>query len=96
VSTASPCLEICTDGSRSVGPDDDDPIFAATSALFNDVTARTDMQTFVFSATLSKDLQTNLKKRYRAGPKKGKKKVATALGEVDESLGVAAANLQRI
>lgn len=40
------------------------------------------MQTFVFSATLSKDLQTNLKKRYRAGPKKGEKKLATALGQL--------------
>lgn len=41
------------------------------------------MQTFVFSATLSKDLQQNLKKRYRAESKPSKKggKKATALGE---------------
>lgn len=36
------------------------------------------MQTFVFSATLSKDLQNNLKRKQRV-PKKGSKK-ATALG----------------
>lgn len=37
------------------------------------------MQTFIFSATLSKDLQNNLKRQKRI-PRKGTKK-ATALGE---------------
>ena len=37
------------------------------------------MQTFVFSATLSKDLQNNLKRRQKVGKKGGKK--ATALGQ---------------
>lgn len=44
------------------------------------------MQTFVFSATLSKDLQQNLKKRHRATPKSGKNgKKASALGMSDRS-----------
>ena len=43
------------------------------------------MQTFVFSATLSKDLQQNLKKRYKGG-KKGAKR-ATALGMSFHTLG---------
>lgn len=37
------------------------------------------MQTFVFSATLSKDLQDNLKRKKRTGGKKTTKK-ASALG----------------
>ena len=78
--------EMLTD-SRTVGPDDDDPIFAADSSLFNEEQARDDMQTFVFSATLSKDLQQNLKKRHRAAPKtkKGVKK-ASALEDLVERL----------
>ena len=43
--------------------------------------AREDMQTFVFSATMSKTLQQNLKKRNRSGPLKGAKR-ATALGKL--------------
>jgi len=84
----SPPFEIQLMCSRTAGPDDDDPIFAATSALFNDSSARADMQTFVFSATLSKDLQQNLKKRYRAESKPSKKggRKATALGELYEHL----------
>lgn len=67
--------------SRTSGPDDDDPIFAANSSLFNDSSARPDMQTFVFSATLSKDLQQNLKKRHRPTTKAGKNgKKVSALG----------------
>ena len=83
--------------SRTAGPDDDDPIFAATSALFNDSSARGDMQTFVFSATLSKDLQQNLKKRYRAESKPSKKggKKATALGKDCPSDPIAELTFQR-
>lgn len=65
--------------SLTVGPDDDDPIFAANANTLSETAARDDMQTFVFSATLSKDLQQNLKKRQRSGAKTGKK--ASALGE---------------
>jgi ATP-dependent RNA helicase DDX24/MAK5 len=43
------------------------------------------MQTFVFSATLSKDLQQNLKRRHKA-TKKGVKR-ASALGECHYSYG---------
>jgi ATP-dependent RNA helicase DDX24/MAK5 len=50
------------------------------STIFSETTPREDMQTFVFSATLSKDLQQNLKRRTRRPPKKGKR--ATALGAV--------------
>lgn len=67
--------------SNTVGPDDDDPIFAAGSAILADAAPREDMQTFVFSATLSKDLQQNLKRRQKPN-KKGVKK-ASALGELD-------------
>lgn len=47
-------------------------------------TSETQMQTFVFSATMSKDLQRNLKKRRKAKDLKGKgkdRKPATTLGE---------------
>jgi ATP-dependent RNA helicase DDX24/MAK5 len=64
--------------SETAGPDDDDPVFAETSTILTQSLPREDMQTFVFSATLSKDLQQNLKKRYKGG-KKGAKR-ATALG----------------
>lgn len=42
--------------------------------------ARENMQTFVYSATLSKELQRNLK-RFSGKPREGKKKKATTLGE---------------
>ena len=64
--------------SQTAGADDHDPVFAETSTILSLSTPREDMQTFVFSATLSKDLQQNLKKRYKGG-KKGVKR-ATALG----------------
>ncbi|WWC58365.1 uncharacterized protein I303_100905 [Kwoniella dejecticola CBS 10117] len=61
-------------GAASQGPDDDDPVFAQLSTLLEDSEARDDMQTFVFSATLSKDLQQNLKRRlHRASKGKGKR-----------------------
>jgi hypothetical protein len=56
-----------------------DPIFAAAATTLSETSAREDMQTFVFSATLSKELQNNLKRRQRVG-KKGRK--ATALGQL--------------
>ncbi|WRT63931.1 uncharacterized protein IL334_000858 [Kwoniella shivajii] len=62
-------------GAVTQGPDDDDPVFAQMSTLLEDSKARDDMQTFVFSATLSKDLQQNLQRRHKAGGKgKGKKR----------------------
>ncbi|WWC66623.1 uncharacterized protein I206_100526 [Kwoniella pini CBS 10737] len=61
-------------GAASHGPDDADPVFAQLSTLLEDSEARDDMQTFVFSATLSKDLQQNLKrKQYNRGKGKGKR-----------------------
>ncbi|WVR03687.1 hypothetical protein IAU60_000682 [Kwoniella sp. DSM 27419] len=69
------------------GPDDDDPVFAAMSTRLTESSARDDMQTFVFSATLSKDLQQNLKKRYAAaagGRRKGKK--SSTLDDLVEKL----------
>ncbi|TXT07465.1 hypothetical protein VHUM_03185 [Vanrija humicola] len=72
---------------RNFTPDageyDDDPTFANTATVLEDTDARDDMQTFVFSATLSKDLQQNLKKRRRSKPK-GKK--ASALEDLVEKL----------
>lgn len=44
------------------------------------------MQTFVFSATLSKDLQQNLKRKSRGLPKKGITKKATALEDLVDKL----------
>ena len=67
-------------GSQTQGPDDDDPVFATATSILAETTARDDMQTFVFSATLSKDLQQNLKRRSRAPAKKGGRKKASALG----------------
>jgi ATP-dependent RNA helicase DDX24/MAK5 len=66
--------------SKIVNPDDEDPTFKATATLLTSTAAREDMQTFVFSATLSKDLQQNLKRKGAFKSKKGKGKKATALG----------------
>lgn len=70
---------ILTFPSLTAGPDDDDPVFAAAASTLAENPAREDMQTFVFSATLSKDLQHNLKRRKVYNGKKPHKK-ATALG----------------
>lgn len=66
-----------------MGPDDDDPVFAAAASAAPESQPRADMQTFVFSATLSKDLQQNLKRKQRK-PKAGTKR-ASALGELFSS-----------
>lgn len=60
--------------------DDEDPVFAAASTQLTETPARDDMQTFVFSATLSKDLQVNLKRRKRSA---GKRKSSTLEDLVD-------------
>lgn len=46
----------------------------------NDVAEKDELQTFVFSATLSKDLQRNLKKRSRPNGKN--RKPASTLGTI--------------
>ncbi|BEI79786.1 hypothetical protein CcaverHIS002_0103150 [Cutaneotrichosporon cavernicola] len=51
--------------------EEEDDVFKAASTALSSAQARDDMQTFVFSATLSKDLQANLKRFKRRG--KGKK-----------------------
>ncbi|KAK8861716.1 ATP-dependent RNA helicase MAK5 [Kwoniella newhampshirensis] len=79
-------------GGRAQGPDDDDPVFAAMSTLFEESAARSDMQTFVFSATLSKDLQQNLKKRYNATGKKGKGRKSSTLEDLVDKLDFRDAN----
>lgn len=66
-------------GISKQGPDDDDPVFQAMATIFEESVARDDMQTYVFSATLSKDLQTNLKRRSRSW--KGKGKRSSTLGK---------------
>ncbi|KAK6905469.1 hypothetical protein I203_106298 [Kwoniella mangroviensis CBS 8507] len=66
------------------GPDDDDPVFAQMSTLLEDSKARDDMQTFVFSATLSKDLQQNLKRRHQSGGRKKGKRSSTLEDLVDK------------
>lgn len=50
---------------------EEDPIFRRSSRPIDSTTVRQDLQTFVFSATLSKDLQTNLKRGFKRKPKKG-------------------------
>ncbi|WVO14692.1 hypothetical protein L204_102330 [Cryptococcus depauperatus] len=55
------------------GPDDDDPVFQSLSTALEEAIPREDLQTFVFSATLSKDLQRNLKRRNKNHRGKGKK-----------------------
>ncbi|KIR59411.1 ATP-dependent RNA helicase MAK5 [Cryptococcus bacillisporus CA1873] len=65
------------------GPDDDDPVFQAMATIFEESVARDDMQTFVFSATLSKDLQTNLTRRRSW---KGKGKRSSTLEDLVEKL----------
>ena len=61
----------------STTAEEDDPLFARTG---EEAQPRDDLQTFIFSATLSKDLQHNLKRRKRV-PSKKSGKTATALGE---------------
>ena len=70
---------------QTQGPDDDDPVFAAATML-SSVEARADMQTFVYSATLSKDLQRNLKRRKTKSSKKGETKKGSALEDLVERL----------
>lgn len=65
--------------------DDDDPVFAQMATALEEAEPRDDLQTFVFSATLSKDLQENLKRRRRA-PLKRKGKKASTLDELLERL----------
>ncbi|WVW82057.1 hypothetical protein I302_104062 [Kwoniella bestiolae CBS 10118] len=72
-------------GAATQGPDDDDPVFAQMSTLLEDAEARDDMQTFVFSATLSKDLQQNLKRRQKFGGK-GKGKRSSTLEDLVDKL----------
>ncbi|ORX35309.1 P-loop containing nucleoside triphosphate hydrolase protein [Kockovaella imperatae] len=69
-------------GSKYVGEDDADPVF---QNLAHQDPPRDDLQTFIFSATLSKDLQHNLKKRHRAVPKKSGKR-PSALEDLVERL----------
>lgn len=63
--------------------EEDDPVFAAAATTMTEQPAREDMQTFIFSATLSKDLQNNLKRQKRTS-RKGPK-TASALGELRHS-----------
>ncbi|OCF44081.1 ATP-dependent RNA helicase MAK5 [Kwoniella heveanensis CBS 569] len=72
-------------GATTQGPDDDDPVFAAMSTLLTEAAAKNDMQTFVFSATLSKDLQQNLKRTGRIGGK-GKGKRSSTLEDLVDKL----------
>ena len=76
----------CVLDRQTKGPDDADPVFADTPSLLTDLPPRDDMQTFIFSATLSKDLQLNLKRRYRAASKKTSGKKASALEDLVDRL----------
>ncbi|CAK9785334.1 DEAD-domain-containing protein, partial [Cutaneotrichosporon oleaginosum] len=59
------------EGSNAEAVDEDeDEIFKAAGTQLTATKARDDMQTFVFSATLSKDLQANLKRYKRRGRKR--------------------------
>lgn len=53
---------------RSDRVEEDDATFAAASTALTRTAANEEMQTFVFSATLSKDLQANLKKSRKRTP----------------------------
>lgn len=59
----------------------DDPVFAeATAAAVDSVPTNDQMQTFVFSATMSKELQTNLARR--SGKRKNKDQKSSTLGRL--------------
>ena len=47
---------------QTTNASEDDPIFARTNTKADTTAVRADIKTFVFSATLSKDLQGNLKR----------------------------------
>lgn len=70
----------------NVNAAEDDPTFKLATREVDSIAARDDMQTFVFSATLSKDLQTNLK-RGRRPTKKGKKEKGSTLGAYQTARG---------
>lgn len=66
--------------------DDDDPVFAQMATQLTAAEARDDLQTFVFSATLSKDLQENLKRRRRRPLKRAKGRKASTLDDLVATL----------
>lgn len=67
----------CRQGTNA---DESDPTFKRATRELDLTEARDDLQTFVFSATLSKDLQTNLKRGNWRG-KKGKNAKTNTLGK---------------
>lgn len=64
---------------------EEDAVFARAERAIDTVQARDTMQTFVFSATLSKDLQANLKRR-KSGPRKKGSPSSTTLDDLFERL----------
>lgn len=64
---------------QGTNADESDPTFKRATRELDLTEARDDLQTFVFSATLSKDLQTNLKRGNWRG-KKGKNAKTNTLG----------------
>ncbi len=69
-------------GAHADALEEEDDVFKAAGTALTAAEARDDMQTFVFSATLSKDLQSNLK-RYR---RRGKGRKSSTLEDLVERL----------
>lgn len=65
---------------QGTNADESDPTFKRATRELDLTEARDDLQTFVFSATLSKDLQTNLKRGSWRG-KKSKSAKSNTLGK---------------
>lgn len=65
---------------QGTNADESDPTFKRATREIDLTEARDDLQTFVFSATLSKDLQTNLKRGSWRG-KKNKSAKSNTLGK---------------
>jgi hypothetical protein len=65
----------------NVNAPEDDPTFLSATREADTVPVREDVQTFVFSATLSKELQANLKRGARRGGRRKKEDKGSTLGE---------------
>lgn len=64
---------------------EEDSVFARAERKIDSVQPRDNMQTFIFSATLSKDLQSNLKRR-KSGPARKKAAQSTTLDDLFDRL----------
>jgi ATP-dependent RNA helicase DDX24/MAK5 len=68
---------LCRDSEGNFNAEEDDAVFKSATRAVDTAPVREDIQTFVFSATLSKDLQSNLNRGGRRPGKKGKDRGTT-------------------